>query len=278
MPIVHRGIADPDRVSRPARGRTRHAGRPQRRHGRRRIRAPRGGPVVTHPQICILHIPRTAGTSLRRFVIEAVGRDQVFWHGVDGHLDDVPSARLARYRVIGGHRTYAQVHWGLSDRRNTLPRPGRALMRPPRIYCSVLREPRAQVLSHYRYLAGGGPHAWAADTLAAALAPGAKFARRSQGIQCRYLCGRGSARAAVARIGRGDFLVGTQERLGEFAGVLAELLGARAALTHENASTVRDPAVDAVLSARIDRITSEDARLYAHVDACGLIRPSARGA
>ncbi len=95
----------------------------------------RGGVLLdlARPKIVFLHIPKTGGTTMADLLSSNFSRHEVFRQKRD--VEMVPAAVLARHRVFFGHYTLHQI----------AHIPG-----AKRIY-TVLREPRARVLSMYRY-------------------------------------------------------------------------------------------------------------------------------
>jgi hypothetical protein len=89
------------------------------------------------PRVVFLHIMKTAGSSIRHRLEELAGEEPVWRREKDGLPGSVPAADLLPYRVVMGHFTMA-------DARHV---PG-----PRRIF-TVLREPRARLVSFYHHLA-----------------------------------------------------------------------------------------------------------------------------
>jgi len=101
------------------------------------------------PRIVFLHIMKTAGSTLR-MRLEALLPGESFWRREEqGRPGDFPVETLLPYRCFMGHFNFADA-WHV---------PG-----PRRIF-TVLREPRARLLSLYYYLARHRPDAIAAHDL-----------------------------------------------------------------------------------------------------------------
>jgi hypothetical protein len=84
--------------------------------------------------LVLLHVPRTGGTSLHqafslRFAPEEICPERL------NRLDSLPAEELARYRLFSGHHRFEHL----------------ALMPAPRLAVTVLREPRARLVSLYRH-------------------------------------------------------------------------------------------------------------------------------
>jgi hypothetical protein len=107
---------------------------------RNRVEAPQAAPETagdTPPRIVFLHIMKTAGTSLRTRLEELLPGEPFWRFEEKGRPGDATVADLAPHRCFMGHFNFADA-WHV---------PG-----PKRIF-TVLREPRARVLSLYHFLA-----------------------------------------------------------------------------------------------------------------------------
>ena len=89
------------------------------------------------PRIVFLHIMKTAGSSIRRRLEELAGEEPIWRREKEGLPGSVPAAELAPYRVVMGHFTIADA---------------RHVPQPRRIF-TVLRDPRARLVSLYHHLA-----------------------------------------------------------------------------------------------------------------------------
>lgn len=88
------------------------------------------------PRIVFLHIMKTAGSSVRRRLIELAGDAPVWRREEHGRPGDAPQAELARHRVLMGH-------FGIHDARH---------VPAPRFVFTVLRDPRERLVSLYHFL------------------------------------------------------------------------------------------------------------------------------
>lgn len=86
------------------------------------------------PQICFLHIPKTAGTSLTELLIQHVGSGRVCPAGTLVDYDAMTDDELARYDMLKGHFDYAL----------------RARLRRPAVFLTMLRDPVERVVSLYQ--------------------------------------------------------------------------------------------------------------------------------
>ena len=85
------------------------------------------------PQLCFLHIPKTAGTSLTELLIGRIGGDRVCPAGTLVDYDAMSDEELARYDLLKGHFDYAL----------------RARLRRPAQFLTMLRDPVDRVVSLY---------------------------------------------------------------------------------------------------------------------------------
>ena len=164
-------------------------------------------------QLVFLHVPKTAGTSMRLFLWEIFGRNRVFWHGEDGFLEDVFRLRgpdyFKRFAVVGGHIQFSHAHLALL--------PGR------KVFAAVMRRPLDQVVSHFEYIANRPSHPlYSGLTLEEALASQSRFAEASRNMQCRYISNCSTAAGAVKVLERTPFMLGCFDRLD----LLVEHIGA----------------------------------------------------
>lgn len=98
--------------------------------------------MSTSPFIYFLHIPKTSGTSLRMYLESQYPVHEVFPWGDWAALHAVPVAERARYRLIRGH-------FGAGLRRS--------FPEPPQMI-TMLRQPLAQAVSHWQYVASLPDH------------------------------------------------------------------------------------------------------------------------
>jgi hypothetical protein len=102
-------------------------------------RSQRGAPA---PRLIFLHLPKTAGSTLRRIIEKYYGRRTVFTIGEPTAADidrlmSLPRNELDKIRAIVGH-----LPFGLH-----------ALLPWPSAYVTLLREPVDRIVSHYYYAA-----------------------------------------------------------------------------------------------------------------------------
>src|SRR5690242_16093354 len=100
--------------------------------------------AVACPLVCIVHIPKTAGTAIRETLIATLGWDRVYWIGHErpySHWENARGDEFADYAVVGGHCSNAEFL--KIDRQ--------------KIFVTVIREPIERAISHFNYVTRG-PH------------------------------------------------------------------------------------------------------------------------
>ena len=58
------------------------------------------------PLLCVVHIPKTAGSAIRETLCSAIGEDRVYWIGHNrphGEWNRAKSEDFDKYFVVGGH-------------------------------------------------------------------------------------------------------------------------------------------------------------------------------
>ena len=102
--------------------------------------------VKTDPVLVFLHIPKTAGLSFRRLLLDRYGQEGVAevnsWDDYQGFLKSVDPARLG---AVLGHLPYG-IHEKLGGR--------------PTNYFTILRHPVARFVSDYHYIIASPDHPW----------------------------------------------------------------------------------------------------------------------
>jgi hypothetical protein len=182
-----------------------------------------------NPELVVLHIPKTAGTSLHGAFRRYYGRDRVFWFG-----DDCP-AETRRYPAdLVGDRPVAGGHKPLSFYPGDIDP----------LFCAVLRDPVERAVSLFAYytrpeLAREEHGRMAREKilerlLAQGIEPGSMtrsirqcraFRREISNVQCAYLSrSRATFQAARDSLEGQDFVLGTLAHYGRFHDYLGDLL------------------------------------------------------
>lgn len=161
--------------------------------------------------IYLIHIQKTAGTSLRFYFAKCFGAKKCLWHAPTdrseswGNLFNIAASdpdRFDNVRATGGHISFEKIP---SEIRNKSP-----------IFVSTLRDPVARIVSHYEHIRKQTDHRLhgevAGKTLFLALrSPG--FAAVSNRVQIEYLCGSPELKALRETLARHRFIVGKQEKI-----------------------------------------------------------------
>jgi hypothetical protein len=161
--------------------------------------------------IYLIHIQKTAGTSVRFYLEKAFGPEKCLWHAPNlssetrGNLSQIAVSdpgRFNRYKAIGGHISFGRIPSPILDRRP--------------IFVSALRNPVARIVSHYQHIrnsAGHGLHDQVGNkTLFKALKTRG-FAAVSDRVQIDYLCGRKDLKYLLEALNRSKYIIGKQEKI-----------------------------------------------------------------
>ncbi len=224
-----------------------------------------------HQRLVVLHIPKTAGTSLRGALQGAYGPNAGYWYG----RDDEPLAKTYAPGPLTG-RTYVGGHKRLS-------------FYPPEdqpLYCAIVRHPAERVASYFSYVAR--PQAaddnaglvareiqlsrWLKlgikpDSLVESIKQSAAFRKGIRNTQCDYLS-RGKADFASVRatVEEENFVIAETSRLQALTDRLGLLfhwpgtpdLRINAAVPGVNAHILQEPGAAALVA----ELTQEDQKLY----------------
>lgn len=90
--------------------------------------------LIMNPTLVYLHIPKSAGTTYREYLINIYGKENVFWYGLDSDPKTFDPEEVASVSVVGGHKKLS-----------FFPRTFDAL------YASVIRDPLERAVSHFNY-------------------------------------------------------------------------------------------------------------------------------
>jgi hypothetical protein len=173
--------------------------------------------------IYLIHIQKTAGTSIRFYFEKGFGADKCLWHAPNqasktrGNLMNIAVTdpdRFNQFKVIGGHVGFGKI-------------PQRILDKSP-VFVSALRNPVARVVSHYQHIRTSTSHGLhdqvAGKTLFQAMkAQG--FAAASDRIQIEYLCGRKDVKFLHQALDRGKYIIGKQEKMDDLFRHLSTTFG-----------------------------------------------------
>jgi hypothetical protein len=94
------------------------------------------------PLLCIVHIPKTAGTTMRETLCSILGREKIYWVGHDqpiAHWESASGSDFDDYLVVGGHvsaRAFEKIQ-------------------RPRAYLALVREPIRRAVSLFDFVTKG---------------------------------------------------------------------------------------------------------------------------
>ncbi len=186
------------------------------------------------PPLIFLHVPKTAGTTLRGVLAKRYRDDRSFVIGNDINADIRRLTRMdaaARHRIelLMGHMSFGLHRW----------------LAPGARYVTIIRDPVERVLSEYRFLKTNPRHPFHSRVKKMSLAEylDSDFTGQAANGQTRLLCGRhapGSpgiadrepldeahVRRAIENIDRYCLIAGTQEHFEESLLLMARRLGWR---------------------------------------------------
>lgn len=221
-------------------------------------------------KVAFLHIPKTAGTSIRVALQEAFGADNCYVLGLNEPWQEFRKNAKAHADtpVLAGHFT-------MNDIRRV---PG------PRKTFTVLRDPVERVLSWYGYLRRREEtalHEWASSNdaetfiekcydavMAGDTSPQGMNAREAMDGMCRRFHHEGTFEAASSIIKQRRVLLLDQDQLDAQAARLEAFVGAKLELPRVNVTQQheRTPIPESVRT-RIAEINREDRKLYEVVKA-----------
>ena len=180
-------------------------------------------PACTVPIFVFLHIPKTAGTTMRGLFNEIFGP---YFHLFTTEQDTVRDAEGKRpfqkpgyfdnIMLVAGHfhRTHAVVR-AITDRRI--------------VFISVMRDPVKRVVSHYDYVRRQPQHRLYADvcsrTLLEAFSTPGTFRDVCENEQLRIMFGPKWETAREEMLATNNYIIGTLENLGEISRAVATLSG-----------------------------------------------------
>jgi len=180
--------------------------------------------LANRPFLFFIHIPKTAGGSLRKYFKTVFG-PRCQWYLRNQNVEDRPVMRsdapfdverhLAKYRITGGHIQFDDI-------------PSALIEKTP-ILVSVIRNPVQRVLSYYNYVRTEEGHPARERilqlTLFEALTKDKRFAAQCDRSQIRFLCGTTDLGTLKRTLEDHRFIIGKQEFMDDFMETLHKELG-----------------------------------------------------
>ncbi|MBI1273592.1 MAG: hypothetical protein GC131_05875, partial [Alphaproteobacteria bacterium] len=165
-----------------------------------------------------LHIPKTAGSSFREWVVSSIGEDKVFWHSAERQINDTSLNELLKYTLIGGHFTL----------QNPMLKAMEAGIGVENIvYCCVVREPADLLISHFNFIKKSPEHMMhpGEDDIDSTLLAKKDFYHESMNIQAFCITKTRAFADALPIISKRNFLIGCYDHLDLFIRRASEILG-----------------------------------------------------
>lgn len=106
--------------------------------------------AIGSPTLVYHHVPKTAGTSVRKWLSKNYGRRRVFWQDLSQNRDIYATMHergveyFWRYAAIGGHLEFTN--------------PSIQALQQRKIHSAVFRRPVEQVVSHFEYVSRRPQH------------------------------------------------------------------------------------------------------------------------
>ena len=178
---------------------------------------------IKNSLIYLIHIQKTAGTSIRFYLEKAFGPEKCLWHAPNlssetrGNLLQIAASdpgRFNRYKAIGGHIGFGRIPMSILEKRP--------------IFVSALRNPVARIASHYQHIRNSTGHGLHDQVGNKALLEAMKtrgFTATSDRVQIEYLCGRKDLKYLLEALHRSKYIIGKQEKIEDLFRYLSTTFG-----------------------------------------------------
>jgi len=216
--------------------------------------------------LVFIHIPKTAGTAVADLLSRNYPDGTVYRHGATApysHLKRLKEEISVKYQAFCGHVSISEAE-EIPGEKRYFP----ILRRPlDRIYSNFLWVRRRQAHSLYS-LSPSGFEYFLANCLAAA-EKGTNRAQRINSLtllngQCRFLCDKPDAAAAVERCQQKNVMIGRQENLDIFIERIATKEGWRLSTLDRINATPNKGETPRISEELYDVTCREDQKLYLH--------------
>jgi Glycosyl transferase family 90/Sulfotransferase family len=156
------------------------------------------------PLLCIVHIPKTAGSAIRETLISALGWDKVYWIGhkrPSSHWANATEDEFSNYAVVGGHCSASEFQ----------------KIRRPKIFMAVVRDPIRRAISLFHYVTRGPDrnHGYRREvenlSLIEAIEKSATFRKDVTNRQCGMIGDQPTFAAAFTSLCDEKWIIGRQE-------------------------------------------------------------------
>ena len=181
--------------------------------------------LTTKPTLVILHIPKTAGTSLFHMLWDALPNARMGWYGYNFFESDMNDYKAmpnwnapclsSDFDLIGGHLGFQEIS---------------KLNKGVVQFASVIRNPVDLVYSYYNHIVNNDyRHPLRSkidmDSIEYTLTNCQEFISEVSNIQCRYLSGRPSFEETKALIDEAGMIIETMENMAVFLKKISQTLG-----------------------------------------------------
>ena len=224
------------------------------------------------PQIVFLHIPKSAGTSLRRTFYELFDKNDIFWI-IEPTTFFYPRHKTAGKVVVGGHKSISFYPRNLNA-----------------LYCAIVRDPVERVISLYSYYTrpdlastkneemerekqlsrwitkGIDP-----DSLYNSIKNCRAFRKEISNLQCRYLSRFGANLRGVKKtLSNYDCLIGSTDHMEAYQLYLSKLVGIDVirlgTVNSSQENYTKEISIDDKTVALIERLNDQDTLLFNFVN------------
>jgi hypothetical protein len=174
--------------------------------------------TVDQPLLCVVHIPKTAGSAIRETLISGLGFDKVYWIGHKrpyAHWDNADGTEFDDFAVVGGHRSAESFR----------------KIKRPKIFMTVVRDPVWRAISLFNYITRGPDpnHSLRSEleglSLVEAIEKSEVFRREIENRQCALLGEEPTFSAALHSICRDQWIIDRHENVDKLFGELCDRFG-----------------------------------------------------
>jgi hypothetical protein len=164
--------------------------------------------AADQPLLCVVHIPKTAGSAIRETFISILGWEKVYWIAHKRpfeHWANSTGSEFDDYAVVGGHSSAAAL-----DK-----------IKRPKIFMSVVRDPVRRAISLFNYITCGPDpnHGLRKElqglSLVEAIQTSANFRRDVENRQCALIGGEATFPAALRSICNSEWFIDQHEAVDE---------------------------------------------------------------
>jgi hypothetical protein len=217
----------------------------------------------SQPLLCVVHIPKTAGSAIRETLISILGWEKVYWISHKRPFENWTNSSgddFNDYAVVGGHCSATAFH----------------KIKRPKIFMAVVRDPVQRAISLFNYITCGPDpdHGLRGElsglSLVEAIKTSVNFRRDVENRQCGLIGGQPTFSAALHTISEGEWFIDHHEAVDElFAGVCDRFGWPSRPLVSDNVG--REGYADAYLSDKstiiaLNQINQEDRLLVSILD------------